>query len=116
MQIKRAVLLLALLCSGCFGVVRNTWAEKNIPDYHGQYDGAWYTRNGLAHAAITAGAVGACDLLGIAPTPCAVAACAFYVGHEYEESNGFRRFQWGVMDSVGDMAAPCAVGFTLIRF
>ena len=45
----------------------------------------------------------------------ALASCAFYLGHETEETRTWSYFEWGLDDSLGDVVLPCMTGFALNR-
>lgn len=95
----RAVLLTALLLSGCYST--HTGA---------QWPG-WSIKAGTS-----ASATYASEKAFGSPWLGAVAVCGLIVGYEYEDTRGGTRFQSGKLDSAMDVASGCVPGLTLSLF
>ena len=106
MQMRKFSLLFLFLTS-C--ALPNKWHYAHTPGYDGRYDGKWYTAYGVHHALITVGATQFCDIAGVKKSYCEILMCGLYFGHEMEETRNFTIFEWGFLDSFGDVVSPCLV-------
>jgi hypothetical protein len=107
MRVLTVVLLpLLSLLTGC--AIQNRYF-KDGPDAHP------LTAYGLSHGIVTVPIVVISGTTTGKPLWGALASCAFYLGHETEETRNWSYFEWGSRDSVADVAVPCLTGFAMNR-
>lgn len=94
------LLLTAMLCSGCAAA----WS----------YSGPG-SRNGVAHGVAAVATTWGSEKLTGSGWYGAVGACAYFIGHETEETRVWTEFHSGRWDSALDVIVPCAVGAVLAK-
>jgi hypothetical protein len=78
-------------------------------------DASPLTAYGVSHVMVTVPIVFASGVATGRPFWGALGSCAFYLGHETEETRTWKYFEWGIHDSVADVVFPCLTGFALDR-
>jgi hypothetical protein len=73
------------------------------------------TSYGISHGMISVPVVVGTATATGHPVWGAFASCAFFLGHETEETRNWTYFEWGRADSIGDVAVPCLTGFALTK-
>jgi hypothetical protein len=104
MDMRPLVIVPLLLLSAC--TIRNRYSADGP-------DARPLTAYGLSHGMITVPIVIASGTATGKPMWGALASCAFYLGHETEETRTWSYFEWGLGDSLADVALPCLTGFAL---
>jgi hypothetical protein len=73
------------------------------------------TSYGVSHGLVSVPIVLATGTATGHPVWGAFATCAFFLGHETEETRNWKYFEWGKADSFADVAVPCLTGFALTK-
>jgi hypothetical protein len=73
------------------------------------------TSYGISHGMVSVPVVVGTGAATGHPVWGALASCAFFLGHETEETRTWTYFEWGRADSFADVAVPCLTGFALTK-